>query len=304
MRVLVLTAVVVFAAALGVAVAADDEAPRADGGPPEVVATTTEVADMARAVAGDRARVTGLLAPNADPHGYEVRPGDVRALARAAVVVRSGGEVDDWLEDAVGAAGARGRVLDLGRHVELLGDDPHWWQDPRNGARAAVALGDALAAADPPRAAGYRRAARAYAARLRRLDAAIARCWTAVPPARRRLVTTHDAYGYYARRYGLTLTGAVIPSLSTRAQPSPRALARLVRAIRRDHIRAVFTERALNPRVERAVAREAGATVGRPLTGDALGPRGTPSGTYAGALAADTRALVEGLAGHDTGCRP
>jgi ABC-type Zn uptake system ZnuABC Zn-binding protein ZnuA len=305
LRALLLPITAVCVVTLGVAIAlgggtstpGDGAAARQTG----VVATTTEVADIVRHVAGERARVTGILAPNADPHEYELRPGDVGAVADADVVVRSGGDVDAWLDDAVEAhAGAT--VVDLGRAVRLHGDDPHWWQDPRNGALAAEAVGAALAEADPAHAAGYRSAARAYAQRLRRLDGQIAACWSHVQPAQRRLVTTHDAYGYYARRYGVTVVGAVIPSLSTRAQPSPRALGRLVRAIRRQRIRAVFTERALNPRVERAVAREAGATVGRPLSGDTLGRRGSPSGTYTGALASDTRALVDGLAGRDVGC--
>jgi ABC-type Zn uptake system ZnuABC Zn-binding protein ZnuA len=291
-----LAAVLIVTAAVGLAFGED---PGAAGGPRvRLVATTTQVASIARAVAGDRARVTGLLAPNADPHGYEVRPGDVRAVADAQVVVRSGGEVDRWLGAAIRAGGRDGDVLDLSRHVHLHGDDPHWWQDPRNGAAAALAIGRALAHADPAHAAAYARAARAYARTLTTLDGAIVRCWSAVPRAQRRLVTTHDAYGYYARRYGLTFAGAVVPSLSTRAQPSPRALARLVDDIRRERIRAIFTERALNPRVERAVADEAGVRVGRALTGDALA-RGE---TYPQALVADTRALVDGLAGRRVAC--
>jgi ABC-type Zn uptake system ZnuABC Zn-binding protein ZnuA len=287
MRALVLPVAAVLAVTAVVGLAFGNAPRRA----PDVVATTTEVADIARHVAGGLADVRGLLPPNADPHEYELRPRDVQALDGARLVLRSGGEVDHWLP--------RGdHTVDLSRSVDLQGEDPHWWQDPRNGAKAALAVGRALAGADPDHADAYTRAARAYAAELRRLDTAIARCWDAVPRDRRRLVTTHDAYGYYARRYDLTVAGSVLESLSTRAQPSPRRIAGLVRAIRREHIRAIFTERALNPRVERAVAREAGARIGRPLTGDAL-KRGQ---TYATALADDTRALVDGLAGRQVPC--
>ena len=304
MRALLLPLAAVCALAVGFALAVGAVAGSSSrsNGRLTVVATTTQVADLARQVGGDRVRVRGLLAPNADPHDHEVTPGDVTALERAAVVVRSGGEVDHWLADALDAAGGDARLVDLSRHVRLDGHDPHWWQDPRNAVRAVAAIRAALAAADPARASAYASAARAYEHRLREADAAIAACWRQVPVAARRLVTTHDSYGYYARRFGLAVVGSVIPSLSTRGQPSARELTALVDAIRAQHIRAVFTERALNARVERAVAREAGATVGRRLWGDTLGRPGTPAATYLGALEADSRSLLDGLAGRRVEC--
>src|SRR5215218_7352724 len=129
---------VVCLAPLAVAGCGDDDASSAaGGGDVTVVATTTQAADLARAVAGGRAEVVGLLPANADPHDYEVRPGDVKALADAAVVIRSGGDLDDWLSDAIDSSGADARELVLIDQVETLpGDeeeiDPHWWQDPRN----------------------------------------------------------------------------------------------------------------------------------------------------------------------------
>ncbi|MEA2172033.1 MAG: hypothetical protein QOF76_5333 [Solirubrobacteraceae bacterium] len=258
-----------------------------------VAATTTQVADMVRQVAGDRAQVAGLLAPNVDPHEHEVRPGDVDAVAAARVVFRSGGDVDAWMGDVERATGAEDRTVDLIAAVRAEGDDPHWWQDPRNGILAVAAIRRALTRADPAGAAVYARNAAAYTARLRAADRAIAACWAAVPAAQRQVVTTHDAYGYYARRYGLTLAGSVLGSLSSRAQPSARTLARLVERLRADDIHAIFPERALNPAVEQAVADEAGVAVGTPLQGDALA-RGQ---SYLEALAHDTRALVSGLTG-------
>ena len=140
--------------ALGAVAAPRPEAPAGDR--VDVVATTTQAADLARHVGGARVRVTGLLAANAEPHAHEVSPGDVTALARARVVVRSGGDVDAWLDDAIGAARGHGPVLDLLRHVRRRGEDPHWWQDPRNGERAVEAIRRALTEADPEGAAGYR----------------------------------------------------------------------------------------------------------------------------------------------------
>ena len=192
------------------------------GGRPTVVATTTQAADLARLVAGDRAEVRGILEPNSDPHDYEVRPGDVKALARATLVVRSGGDLDGWLRGAIDSAGADAPVVDLLDDVGAEGDDPHWWQDPRRAAAAVTAVGAALAKADPEGASTYEANARRGVRRLRALDAAVRRCIAEIPEDRRVLVTTHDALGYYARRYGLRVVGAVIPSLSTQAQASAR----------------------------------------------------------------------------------
>jgi ABC-type Zn uptake system ZnuABC Zn-binding protein ZnuA len=277
-----------------------------------VAATTTQVADLVRNVGGRDVEVHQILQPNSDPHEYEVRPGDVRAIAASKVVIASGGDVDAWLGDATDAAGAKDRVTTLIDHVRRQDGtqagqrgelDPHWWQDPRNGVRAVAAIRDALTAADPRDAAGFRRRAAAYTRRIERLDGAIARCWSRVPPQRRRLVTTHDALGYYAHRYGITVVGAVIPSLSTAGAPSAGGLAKLVDAIRTERVRAIFAESSVNPKVEQAIAQETGAVVGRPLWADSLGPAGSDGATYLASLASNTRALVGGLTGGAVACR-
>jgi ABC-type Zn uptake system ZnuABC Zn-binding protein ZnuA len=269
----------------------------------EVVATTTQAADLARAVAGDRLRVTGLLPANADPHEHELRPQDVKALIGARLVVRSGGDVDAWLDEAIDAAGTAAPVVTLGDAAPRLGDDPHWWQDPRAAIAAVSALRAALARVDPGGADGYARRAAAYTRRLRALDRAVARCIARVPPAERTIVTTHDSLGYYARRYGLRVVGAVIPARTTVAQPSAGEVTELIATIRREHVRAVFAERAVNAKVEAAIARAAGARVGRPLWADTLGPEGSGAATYVDAIAANTDALVDGMTGGAVRCR-
>jgi ABC-type Zn uptake system ZnuABC Zn-binding protein ZnuA len=276
----------------------------AGGEPLQVVATTGQAADFARAVGGDRVEVSGLLAPNADPHEFEVRPDDVKALARAQVVVSSGGDLDHWLGGAIDSSGTDARVLTLADHVRVSEGDPHWWQDPRNAVLAVAALRDAFVAADPPGAAAYRRAAAGYTERLIRLDHAVAACMAKVPRAQRTLVTTHDALGYYARRYGIRVVGAVIPSRSTVAQPSAGEIAALVETIRREHVKAVFAESSVKPDVEEALAREAGARIGRALWADTLGPKGSDGATYIDSIASNTAALVDGFTGGSTECRP
>jgi ABC-type Zn uptake system ZnuABC Zn-binding protein ZnuA len=290
-------ALVILTAAL--AAGCGDEGGGRQGGTIEVVATTAVAADLVRQVAGDRAEVHELLPRDADPHGYEPRPSDVRELSRADLVVRSGGEIDDWLSDMLESAGGDPHVVTLLDSVRgKVEGDPHWWQNPRNGIAAADAIERALAAVDPAGRAGFESRASRYGDRLRQLDRSISACLARIPRAGKRLVTTHDALGYYARRYGFEVVGALIPSRSSRAQPSAREVERLVDQIERQRVKAIFPESSLSSRLERAVARESGAAVGRTLYADSLGP----SGSYAGSLAANTETIVAGLTGEP--CRP
>ena len=256
-----------------------------------VVATTTQVADLTRNVAGPDAHLVQLLQPNADPHDYEIRPHDVGALADADLIVRSGGEADAWVEDAIEGSGSDAPVVDLSQAVKLRGDDPHWWQDPRNAILAVHALERAL-----------HRTAPAYVDRLTTLDRDTAACIAKLPPEDRKLVTTHDALGYYAARYGLDVIGTVIPSQSTEGQPSAGDVADLIATIRATGVKAVFAESSVEPKVEEAIARETGATVGAPLWADTLGPPGSSGATYIDSIQANTRAIVEGLSGGAVTC--
>ena len=298
MRPPALLAAAVLIAALAVGCGDDDE-DGSGGQRASVIATTPHVADMVRQVAGDGAEVQSLLPRGADPHGFEPRPSDVRELSRADLVVRSGGEIDHWLEDVLESAGGDVRVMTLLDSVRRLGEDPHWWQDPRNGIAAAGAIERALTDADGPGREGYASRARRYEEQLRRLDRSIAGCVTRIAPTQRKLVTTHDALGYYARRYGFEVIGALIPSLSSRAQPSGRDVERLVDQIEREGVKAIFPESALNSRLEGAVARESGAEVGGTLYADSL----PPSGSYVNSLRLNTETIVEGLTGGES-CRP
>jgi ABC-type Zn uptake system ZnuABC Zn-binding protein ZnuA len=269
-----------------------------------VLATTTQVADLTRQVAGTRTEVRQVLHPNSDPHDYEPRPSDAEAVTDAAVVFRSGGELDDWLGDLVEGAGGETPVVSLMGAVGAPGKDPHWWQDPRKAVRAVSVIRDALTEADPGGRSDYARTAATYTRRLRSLDRMVAACIRRLPPPRRRLVTTHDALGHYAGRYGIEVIGALIPSRSSEAQASAGDTADLVRQIRKEDVRAIFPESALNPKLERAVSREAGVEVGDPLWADTLGEGGSSGATYIDSIAANTAALVKGLSGGRLRCKP
>lgn len=223
----------------------------------------------------------------------------MKGLIDAKLVVRSGGDVDEWLDDLVDNAGTDAPVLTLIDHVHTrrAGDDvdPHWWQDPRNAELAVATIRNRLAEADPAGAAAYRRNAARYLERVDRLDRDAAACIDRIPPGGRKLVTTHDALGYYAGRYGLEVIGAVLPSLSTQAQPSARDIQDLVDQIEKTGVKAIYPESSINPKLERAVARESGAEVGPALWADTLGPEGSSGATYIESIRANTRALVDGL---------
>lgn len=292
--------------------AADDEPARP--GSVKVVATTTQVGDFVRAVGGARVEVVQVLQPNSDPHEYEPRPDDVRALLHAPVVFESGDDLDAWMGKVVDASGADPRVVVLAAaavtHVagersgsEASRYDAHWWHDPRNVEAAVPVIRDALARANPAAAPVYARNARAYLRRLRELDVGIAACMRRVPPAQRKLVTDHDAFGYFARRYGIDVVGAVIPSQTTAAQPSAGDVAQLTDTIRRERVHAVFPERSLSQRLARAVARETGASADYELYGDTLGPAGSDGATYLGMERHNADAMVRGFSGGRERCR-
>lgn len=276
-------------------------------GTTSVVATTSQVGDLARAVAGERAGVRQILQPNADPHEYEPRPSDVRAVSDANIVLRSGGDLDEWLDGVLENAGSKAQVVTLIDAVKTRRGaqetDPHWWQDPRNAILAVQRIRDALIAADAGGRATYAANADAHVGRLRALDRAIAGCMEAIPDARRRLVTDHDALGYFADRYDIDVIGTVIPGLSAQAQASAGEVARLARTIRAANVTTIFPASSANAKLSRAIARDAGAKVGPALYADTLGAAGGAGATYLGALRFNARSLLAGFGGAGARCR-
>ena len=283
------------------------------GGETSVVATTTQLADIVRAVAGPDADVVGVLPPNTDAHDFEPRPADVRDTGGAQVVFTNGQNLDRWMGDVVEQSGGDPAVVDLGERLvervpgETEGEeasryDPHLWHDPANVQAAVLVIRDALVKADPDGRTGYERRAAAYLAKVRTLDRGIARCMNAVAPGERKLVTDHDAFGYFAKRYGIEVVGAVIPSQTTQAQPSAGELAGLRKVIEREGVKAVFPEESVNARTAQAIARETGATSRYTLYGDSLGPKGSRGDTYLEMEAANADAMVRGFTGGARGC--
>jgi len=262
-----------------------------------VVATTTQMQDLVRNVGGGRVHVVGILHPNVDPHDFEPTPSTVVALTGAKLVVESGVGLDAWADQLVASAGTSAPVFDAAAHLPIRGDDPHWWGDPTLVERAATALARRLGEVDPGHRAAYARNGARYVRQVARMDAENRRLVATVPPADRKLVTNHDAFGYLAAHYGIRVVGSVFPALSTAAQPSAQDVASLIGRIRAQHVRAIFTESSLDPAVERQIGAEAGARVFADLYGDSLGPAGSPGATYLGMERWNVRAMVAGFLG-------
>ena len=250
-----------------------------------VVATFSILADMAREVGGDAVSVVSLVPPGGDAHSFQPHPGDLRALRDARVVVENGLGFEGWMTRLIAASGFAGvRVTAAGavppRTVREGGRavrDPHAWQDPRRAALMVEAIADGLARADPARAAAHRARAAAYSARLEAVDREIERAMAAIPAERRRVITSHDAFGYYGDRYGIEFRA--VQGVSTAAEPSARDLARLAAQVRREGIRAVFVESMADPRLAEALARESGARVGGRVYSDSLSAPDGPAAT-------------------------
>jgi zinc/manganese transport system substrate-binding protein len=271
--------------------------PHPKAGRVTVVATTTQMQDLVRNVGGRDVHMVGILEPNVDPHDFEPTPSTAIALSGAKLVVESGAGLDRWTAGLVSNSVPGTPIWVASAGLPLRGDDPHWWFDPTLFEQAAKDLGDRLASLDPAHASAYRARAEAYALRIRAMDAANRRLIATVPPAKRLLVTNHDAFGYFAAHYGIRVVGSVIPSLSTEAQPSASDVATLITRIRAQHVQAIFTESSLSPKLEQQIAAEAGVKVYANLYGDTLGPAGSPGATYLGMERWDMQAMVAGFLG-------
>jgi ABC-type Zn uptake system ZnuABC Zn-binding protein ZnuA len=267
-----------------------------------VVATTTQVADLVANVGGDRVDLVTLLKPGIDAHDYEPSPADIEAIARAELLVENGVGLESWLADIIESSGFDGPVVDASQGVRLRqvgGEpDPHIWQDPRNAMVMAANIERGLARVEPAGAGSFRANLAAYTKELEALDAEVERQTASL--ASRKVVTNHDAFGYYLDRYRLELVGSVIPSFDSSAELSGRDIRDLVAAIRATGARAIFSETSLPPRTAETIGREAGVRVVTgedALYGDALGPPGSDGDTYLKMIRHNTRAIVSNLSG-------
>jgi ABC-type Zn uptake system ZnuABC Zn-binding protein ZnuA len=309
---------IALAAVLAAGCSSGEEPASSDSGTPvrgrlRVVATTTQVADFARNVGGDQVQVSSLLKPGVDAHDYEPSPADLEAIARADVVLENGVGLEAWLDDTIKSSGFTGPMVDTSQGVKLRagghaeegeeqagGDepDPHIWQNPRNAQLMAANIARGLAAAQPTNAAAFQANLDAYTKQLEVLDVEVERQIDSL--ANKKLVTNHDAFGYFIDRYGLEFVGSVIPSFDSSAELSGRDIRELVAKIRTTGVKAIFSETTLPPRAAETIGREAGVkvVVGEDaLYGDALGPPGSDGDTYLKMIRHNTTTIVGNLSG-------
>jgi len=276
--------------------------------PVRVTTTTNFITDLAREIGGRHVRVTGLMGPGVDPHMYKASAGDVKTLAEADLVLYGGLELEGKMADVFERLGEHRPTVAVTRDMpraELLAEprypdrpDPHVWFDPVLWERAAGSVAAALGRLDPAHAAAYEANARAYVRELRALDAYAERRLGEIPERARVVVTSHDAFRYLGRRYGLDVVA--IQGVSTATEATTADVERVAKVIADRGVRSVFVESSVPPQTIDAVLASAArqgqrSVVGRELFSDAAGAEGTPEGTYLGMVRHNVDAIADGL---------
>ena len=276
----------------------------AQADPLPVVASFSVLGDMVRQVGGADVAVTVLVGPDSDSHVYEPSPSDTRRLATARLFVVNGLGLEGWIPRLVDSAGFKGRVVTATDGIKPLqlteagktAPDPHAWQDLADGRIYVRNIAAALAEADPNHAAGYAERAAAYDAELVVLDDWVKAQIGSVPPERRKIVTTHDAFQYFGHAYGVAFEAPV--GMNEESEPDARAVAGLIRQIRQEHIRALFIENMTDPRLVDQLARETGTKPAGSLLADALSKPGEGGETYVALFRRNVPAMVAAMMGN------
>ncbi len=277
--------------------------PAAADTPIRVVVSFSILDDIVRQIGGTDVTVASLIGPDSDAHVFEPRPDQARLLSRAQLFVINGLGLEGWLTRLTRSAQYRGPVVVASKGIAAItttepgeatrSPDPHAWQDPRNGVVYAENIAQALTDIDPPHAEAYRERFRHYKAELEALDRQVRDEFEAIPAEKRRVITTHDAFAYYGKAYGVEFLAP--EGVNTESEPSAKTIAGLIRQIRREGIKALFLENISDPRLIQELARETDATLGPPLYSDALSRPGGPAPTYIGMIEYNTAALKQGM---------
>jgi len=275
----------------------------ASDGRPMVVTTTIQVGALTRAVAGDAVDVKTLVRAGQDPHDYEASASDIKAVGDATVVLRQGIGIDAFLDKAISGSGAT-NIVTVSTGVPLrkgdddrgkAEDDPHIWHNPQNDKIMVDNIANALAGAVPASAETFRQNADAYKTTLDEVDTEIRALIDTLPETDRKIVSNHDAFGYFIDHYQLTFIGTVIPGTGTGSEASAKEIAQLEDTIRREGVKAIFAESSLDPKVAKQIARDTNVKIVDNLYGDSLGDPGSGADTIDGMLLANARTIVDAL---------
>ncbi len=287
--------------AFAVAIATVLAGPAAAADRIKVVASFSILGDMVAAIARDKAEVTTLVGPNSDAHMFEPSPADAKAVNEADLIFVNGLGLDGWMERLAAAAGSHVRIVTATagirpRTMEEDGAqtvDPHAWQDLKNGVAYAQTIASALSEADAVNAESYRSAADTYIRELEELDREVRRQIETVPEEKRRVITSHDAFGYFGAAYGVDFLAA--EGINTEAETTARNLARLMDQIKDKGIKALFIETIADPRMMEMIATETGAEMGGALYSDALSEPSGPAPHYTDMFRANVPKLVSAM---------
>lgn len=273
-------------------------ASQAQAAPPRIVASFSLLADMAQELAPSGAQVTALVGPDADAHVYEPSPGDGKRLAQADLVLLNGLGFEGWIERMVKVSGYRGTAAVASQGIKPRAGghhnfDPHAWQDLALARRYTDNITAAFTQRWPRQRDELARRNADYVARIDSLDARVRDWLGAVPRAQRRVITSHDAFGYFGAAYGVDFLAP--QGWNTHSEPSAAAVARLIRQIKKDSVRALFIENISDPRLVERIAREGGARIGGTLYSDALSKPHGPAPTYLRLIEHNARTLAAAL---------
>ncbi|EJN11347.1 ABC-type metal ion transport system, periplasmic component/surface adhesin [Bradyrhizobium sp. YR681] len=262
-----------------------------------VVASFSILGDFVRNVGGDRVNVTTLVGPDSDVHVYTPAPSDAKRIADARLVIVNGLGLEGWLPRLVQSSGAKATVVTasagIAPHKLGSGSDPHAWQSVPNAKTYVTDIANALAAADPDDADFFRAEAKAYLEKLETLDRDVRDAVARIPADRRKVISTHDAFGYFAAEYGIQFIAPL--GVSTETEPSARDIAAIIGQIRAQKIPAVFLENISDDRLIRRIAAETGAKVGGTLISDGLTGEKGPAPTYIDMVRHNIKALTSAL---------
>jgi len=268
------------------------------------VATYSILADWVTEVAGDHVRLTTLVGPGGDAHTYEPTPQDSVALSKAVLVFENGLGFEAWLDRLFESSRSKATRVVVTReiHGRTLSDehghnesDPHVWHDPQFAIQMVREIELALKKADPDHSGEYQQNADRYVAELEELNTWILGQITMIPESRRKLVTTHDTFGYFAERYGFRVSSVMGTVSSEVSDPSAAQIAAIIEHIRREQVPAIFAENILNPQLTEQVAREAAVKLVPTLFTDALGPEGSDGDSYLKMMRSNVLKIVESL---------
>lgn len=266
----------------------------APSGKLKVVATFSILGDMAERVGGEHIELTVLVKADADAHEFQPGPSDARAVAGAGIFLVNGRGFDNWSTRLSRASGGKARLVKASAAVKARPNDPHAWQDVSNALLYVDAIERAFSRAAPSNAAAFSKAADAYRSELKALHEEIRSAVGSVPAARRNVITTHDAFGFFGKAYGIRFMAPL--GVSTHSQASAKSLSVLVRQIRRERISALFLENIADNRLIEQIARETGVAVGGRLYSDALSAKDGPAPTYVAMMRQNARLLTEAMA--------